>query len=123
MRNSNKAKKSIEQGIKLCKKDIPHFVHGLISLGKCYEAQADTRQAISIYEKALHITEDLSLEKKREIFLKLTIACEHHNSIKHRKYLDYFYRLSIKIDDSVEMRIRNMQQLNIKQQVADPPHP
>lgn len=92
------AKKLIEKGIKLCKKDIIKYIYGLYSLAECYE-QESPKEAIALYEKALEITKEYQLEKQQQkILLRLAMATEQTNVVKYNRYLEAYYQISVNLE-------------------------
>lgn len=94
-----RAKKLIEKGIKLCKKDIIKYIHGLVSLAECFETE-DVKEAIRLYEKALEKAEEYQLEQQQQrILLRLTMVSEQVNVVKYNRYLEAHYQLCVKLEN------------------------
>jgi tetratricopeptide (TPR) repeat protein len=127
--NFQDAKKNLERAVKICKQegDAVRYYHALLAMGKYWEVQGDMGQAVQWFEKAFLIARDNSLlEQEKNISLVLAKVSEG-NIMKHRKYLDYYYKISVRIMEKgagVSMNY-NKQEQEIPKHVkmAEPPPP
>ena len=118
------AKKLIQKGLKLCKKDVIKYIYGLCSLAECYE-QEKPKEAISLYEQALEITKQYQLEQQQQkILLRLAMVTEPINVVKYNHYLEAYYKISVKLEN----QRKGEQQLKynvlpLRHKSGDPPLP